>query len=69
MFDHEIKAYAARVAFVSKIPRQEMTEEEKMVIESCYHHNESVIDCAYMLESNRILLAGGVVYVEDEICE
>ncbi len=54
MFDHEIKAYSARVAFCAKLKRSDFTDEEMMLIENCYHYGEPPEDAAYMIETFRV---------------
>ena len=55
MWDHEIKAYAARVAYASELKRKDFTEDEMMLIENAYHCGEAVDDTAYLILNHRAM--------------
>ena len=44
--NHEVNMYRARVAFVSKVPSAEFTDEENLMLENMYHYGSPVEDAA-----------------------
>lgn len=58
MLNHEIQAYAARVAFAAKCKRADFSDVEMLMIEDAYYNMEHPGDCAYTIQTMRVYDAG-----------
>lgn len=58
MLNHEIQAYAARVAFAAQCKRADFSDVEMLIIEDAYYNMEQPSDCAYSIQSMRVYDAG-----------
>lgn len=54
-FDHEIRAFIAKVAFYSGIPSSKFSEEEILFIENAFIYNDKADDVAYTVATGRTI--------------